>query len=193
MIAFRYGVYELLGSSVRRVAYMTMVGRIDQFLVGMTFAHYAGAMARQHIIALVVAALWMAFWSYFYSGGGFERNEQLWLWVFIPSFEALAYGTLIAYYDQTFRPSPAGISGALAKVGEWSFSIYLLHQFFIGYMIDWIEGYLIRLDNIYLLLLASIPCFAITCMVAWLVYEQFEKRFLSHRKNYLAAQGGSVS
>jgi hypothetical protein len=51
------------------------------------------------------------------------------LWIFIPTAEAITWGSLIAFYEgATFR-LPGWLDRALAKVGEWSYSIYLLHFF----------------------------------------------------------------
>jgi peptidoglycan/LPS O-acetylase OafA/YrhL len=51
-----------------------------------------------------------------------------------------------------------------------------------------INDYVIKLDNMYLLLAASLPCFAVTCLISWFTYEKFEKRFLKKRRPYLVDQ-----
>ncbi len=54
--------------------------------------------------------------------------EEL-LWIFIPTAEAITWGSLIAYYDGSSFRMPAWLDRALAKIGEYSYSIYLLHFF----------------------------------------------------------------
>ena len=47
----------------------------------------------------------------------------------IPTIEAITYASIIAWYDNAQFKLPATIDRTLARIGEWSFSIYLLHFF----------------------------------------------------------------
>lgn len=190
-VACRTAVYELWGTPVERFAYQTIGGRIDQFVIGMLLGQFGAFMARRHLAVIGTSLLFLWVWQQFVLFGGFEgthNDAKAWVWIFIPLLEACAYGSLIAYYDHTYRPANSGVSGMLARIGEWSFSIYLLHQFLVGYMAAAINDYVIKLDNMYLLLAASLPCFAVTCLISWFTYEKFEKRFLKKRRPYLVDQ-----
>ena len=190
-ICFRAAVYELLGSPVERLAYQTIVGRIDQFMIGMLLGRFGGFLARRHLVVLGIGLTFMFVWQEFAKYGGFEGTHddaKAWVWIWIPLLEAVAYGAIIAYYDRTFRPSKTGVSGFIARIGEWSFSIYLLHQFLVFYMASFINQQIVKMDSIYLLLAFSVPSFALTCLVSWATYEHFEKRFLRKRRPYLVGQ-----
>jgi rhamnosyltransferase len=190
-VATRIGVYELLGTHVERLAYQTIFGRIDQFVVGMLMGQFGAFMARRHLVALATGVLFLWAWQQFVRYGGFEgthNDAKAWVWIWIPLIEACAYGILIAYYDRSFQPPSTGISGVIGRIGEWSYSIYLLHQFFVGFMANTIDRHVIHLGNFYLLLAFSIPCFALTCLVARFTYEYFEKPFLRRRRPYLGGR-----
>lgn len=190
-IAVRYGIYEFAEEKIRRVAYNTIVGRIDQFVIGMLFAQIASRLAGKHLLAAAVGLIWLFVYSSFVDLGGFYGNvDDRWVWIIMSTSEALAYGTLIAWYDQSFAFSNKGLSGLIARVGEWSFSIYLLHRFFVTSMAQFVNAHIVRLDNLYVAFAFAIPCFAIVCVPCWLSYEHFEKRFLRNRRRYLVSPKG---
>jgi len=190
-LLIRTGVYELFGVKVVRLAYQTIFGRIDQFVIGMLLGQLGGFMRGRHFEAGVTSVTFLLLWAMFARYGGFYGTQEVqkaWIWIWIPLAEAVAYGLLIAYYDTTFRPPRTGVSGLLGKIGEWSFSIYLLHRFLVAPMKSFLVAQGIAFDSFYEMLLYSLPCFALTCLVSWITYEQFEKRFLKRRRPYLAGQ-----
>jgi peptidoglycan/LPS O-acetylase OafA/YrhL len=82
---------------------------------------------------------------------------------------------------------PAWLERALAKVGEWSYSIYLLHFFPIVLLrnIFWESSG--NADNFFLALIAANLAFLAFLPAAAFSYHYFEKRFLAYRKHYLRA------
>jgi peptidoglycan/LPS O-acetylase OafA/YrhL len=172
------------------VAYWTIIGRIDQFILGMVAARCASFFQGRHRLAIAIAVAWVLFWYWFASVGGYYAPDKQWLWIGLPSLEGAAYAALIAYYEKSFRMPAAGLSGFVGKIGEWSYSFYLLHFFVVAAMARGIDRHLLALDNFYLALLFSLPCFLVTAAAAGLSYRWFETPFLRKRVRYL--RGGET-
>jgi rhamnosyltransferase len=179
----------------QHIAYWTIVGRIDQFVFGMLFAliQINTPVSRNVLrwIAGIAFAAFLVLWHQFDRMGGFHHFDgspsPSPLWIFIPTVEAIAWGSLIALYDgATFR-MPQWLDRFLARIGEWSYSIYLLHFFPMVLLrnVFWnAEG---SAGNFYIALIAANVAFLAFLPVAALSYNYFEKRFLVYRRRYLRA------
>lgn len=172
-------------------AYWTIIGRIDQFVLGMVAARCAAFFQGRHRLAAAIGLGWILFWYGFASVGGFYAPDKQWLWIGLPSLEGGAYAALIAYYEKSFRMPARGVSGFIGKIGEWSYSFYLLHFFVVAEMARAIDRHLIALDNFYVAILFSLPCFLVMAGAAGLSYRWFETPFLRKRVRYL--RGGEVA
>ena len=173
----------------QHIAYWTIVGRIDQFVFGMVFALVP---IRRNVLRVVAGVSLLAFlilWTEFDRMGGYYHHNGTPspspLWIFIPTIEAITWGSLIACYDGATFKMPAWLDRSLAKVGEWSYSIYLLHFFPMVLLrnIFWDSSgsssyFFIALAIGTLAFIAFLP-------VAGLSYTYFERRFLVYRKRYL--------
>jgi len=166
-------------------AYWTIIGRIDQFVLGMVAARCASFFQGRHRLAAAIGLAWVLFWYGFASAGGFYAPDKQWLWIVLPSLEGAAYASLIAYYEKSFRMPAAGVSGFIGKIGEWSYSFYLLHFFVVAEMARGIDRHVVALDNFYLALLFALPCFLVVAGAAGLSYRWFETPFLRKRVRYL--------
>lgn len=126
------GWASLQTGSIQPLAYWTLLGRMDQFVIGMLLAHIhhcSRLTPRLRSLLVVPAVAALLGWEYWFNhSGGWpvnDRNRILW-----PLAEGLAYAGVIYSYlgledVRGFRDSlPARL---LARVGEMSFSIYLLH------------------------------------------------------------------
>lgn len=183
------GVYWLEQGSVHKLAYFTLAGRIDQFVCGMMAFQLSQSRAfRRHatLVLLAAATVFVAGWHLFTLAGGYMRMPDYPspspLWIVLPTFEATAYGLIIA----GFECSPAAIGGApgrlLAKVGEASYSIYLWHRVLLEIILTRITP-----DRDFPLALAQmIVAFAGVAVLGWLSYQVIERPFLRLRCRYLA-------
>jgi peptidoglycan/LPS O-acetylase OafA/YrhL len=79
---------------------------------------------------------------------------------------------------------PARLDRALAKIGEWSYSIYLLH-FFPAVLLRNFFWEHAGIGNFYVALVAVNLAFVAFLPVAALSYNYFEKYFLGYRRRYL--------
>ncbi|MDB5700068.1 MAG: Acyltransferase 3 [Sphingomonadales bacterium] len=184
-IAVRVGIFVIWDAQhVQDAAYWTIIGRIDEFALGMLFARYSHWFAGRHFIGAATGIIWVALWYAFVQAGGIHDVGHQWIWIGLTTVEGLFYAVLIAYYDRSFTMPDTGISGAIAKIGGYSYGIYLLHFFIIGKSSRWIESHVTTLDNFYLTLLLTVPPFLITAALARLSYRCIELPFLRFRTPY---------
>jgi peptidoglycan/LPS O-acetylase OafA/YrhL len=179
----------------QHIAYWTIVGRIDQFVFGMLFALVPIQRKVLNLVAGIAFVSFLVWWTEFDRMGGYnhfgDAASPSPLWIVLPTVEAITWGSLIAWYDgATFRV-PAWLDRPLAKVGEWSYSIYLLH-FFPAVLLRnvfWDHG---SIGNFYLALIAANLAFLAFLPVAGLSYNYFEKFFLAYRRRYLREPVGAA-
>jgi peptidoglycan/LPS O-acetylase OafA/YrhL len=173
----------------QHIAYWTIVGRIDQFAFGMLFALVPVRRNVLRVVAGISFAAFLVLWNEFDRMGGFHHfngtPSPSPLWIFLPTVEAMTWGSLIAFYDGATFKMPAWIDRALAKVGEWSYSIYLLHFFPMVLLRNVFWDRTGTGDNFFIALIAANLAFVAFLPVAALSFRYFEKRFLVYRKPYL--------
>ena len=187
-LAIRFDWWRTFGET-EHLAYWTILGRIDQFVFGMLFALTPISPRVRRIIAGVSGAAFLLLWHAFDRQGGYWNHGNAAstdpLWIVIPTIEALTYASFIAWYDNAQFKLPARLDRALAKIGEWSFSIYLLH-FFPAVAL---RNYFWTADgtgnNFYVAWIGANVAFVCFLPVAALSYNYFEKRFLVYRRPYL--------
>jgi peptidoglycan/LPS O-acetylase OafA/YrhL len=184
----RFDWWRTFGEA-QHVAYWTIIGRIDQFVFGMLFALVPIQRKVLRIIAGVSLISFLALWTEFDRMGGFHHFDgtpsKSPLWIVIPTVEAITFSSLIAFYDGSTFKMPAWLDRALAKVGEWSYSIYLLHFFPIVLMRHLFWESQGDAGNFYFALLAANFAFLAFLPIPAASYHFFEKRFLAYRKHYL--------
>ena len=187
-VGARVGFYILVGE-VQSVSYWTIIGRIDQFLLGTIGFKLKDHIASKKHLALPIAFFFLVFWFYFDTLGGFYNPEanvtNKALWIIIPTIEGISYAFLIAWYDKRSRPSNALISRFIAMVGNYSYSIYLLHFFFVFEISEFINSKIIALSNSYIVLLVAIPSFLVILPISFISFKLIEAPFLRFRKSYL--------
>ncbi|MGY4364284.1 peptidoglycan/LPS O-acetylase OafA/YrhL [Bradyrhizobium sp. LB1.3] len=175
---------------VQLVAYWTIVGAIDQFLLGMFFATAGFGVKVRRFLAFTGGLLFLVFWQIFDADGGFFNLDGTYpspsaLWIIIPSIQAVAFGSFIDWYDKSAITVPRKVDLCLRKVGEWSYSIYLLHFFLRAASISLVEGRVGQDANFWWALPAATVLFAAFAPLAGLSFEFFEKPFLRLRKAYI--------
>ena len=184
----RYDWWRSFGEA-QHIAYWTIVGRIDQFVFGMLFALIAVRRSVLRIVTGMSLAAFLVLWTEFDRMGGFHNYtgapSTSPLWIFIPTAEAITYGSLIAFYDGASFRMPGWLDRTLAKVGEWSYSIYLLHFFPAVFLRNLFWEYDGASNNFFIALIVANLAFLAFLPVARFSYNNFEKRFLVYRRPYL--------
>ncbi len=195
VVAAAIGLRALLHhvySDILTPSYFTLVGRIDQFALGMIVFHYRSVIAHRHWLALAVIAAFLLFYWQFDSHGGYAQSRSIpWLralWIFMPTIEGLSYAIAIAWYDAAYRPGANRIASGLAaffgRLGEYSYSVYLLHVFVVFHVPYFITRRIMDISNLYIACLWSFAFFCLMIIPGYLSYRFIEAPFLRLRRRY---------
>ncbi|MGB7181384.1 MAG: acyltransferase, partial [Burkholderiaceae bacterium] len=187
-IAVRLFFYYQYGE-VQTLAYWTIAGRIDQFALGMIIFQYRDHLARRHLPALLTAVVFsLLYWAFDRLGGFYQYPtypSPSRLWILLPTIEGIAYDILIAWYDSSFTPSSSGLSKLIGRLGEYSYSIYLLHVFVVFDAARLVHENAMEISNFYLACIWSLAFFILMIVPGYLSFRFIEAPFLGLRKRYL--------
>jgi peptidoglycan/LPS O-acetylase OafA/YrhL len=181
------------GLDLNQLTYYSIVGRIDQFLIGMVAAHLFPKV-RRHLTrvwptlvaaAVVVAALWCFDQAHGYA------EPALWRTVWV-DVEGVVWAGLILTYVSMRRAGRGRTSVALAWVGERSYGVYLLHMPVIYVLAT--RGWRLELGHgsvVDAVATAAVLVLPGAVLLASLTFAAIEQPFLSLRGGY-AARGPVV-
>lgn len=132
-VVARLAVYMATGS-VKPISYVTIFGRIDDFIIGMMFGlcfdQIKRTLAHPIFFLLSFIPLWLAA-SHFHTFGGLNVSANSYVWIYWPTIEGTVWGFVIAAYVASRFRLPQLLSSWCAFVGTLSFSIYMTHYFFL--------------------------------------------------------------
>ena len=195
-LALRSYLYQR-NNGVQYLAYWTIVGRIDQFVLGMVLFQFRSYVARRHLLVLGTIVAFMAFyWNFDRLGGWYNYPyypSPKPLWIFMPTIEGLCYAVGIAWYDSSFKPSTSLISRLIGRLGEYSYSIYLIHFFVVFRAARFIHERVMDISNFYLACLWSVGCFTLMIIPGYLSFRFIEAPFLKMRRKYVVPEDQSMS
>ncbi len=170
--------------------YATVVGRMDQFLIGMLAAgwslrrreglkRYGPWLLAASTAATILALAALARYASLY---GPPRN---WLWLFWPTIEAVLWSAVIVGYVAVQPRWPRWLDAALQRGGEISYSLYMLHCLAIYGLYQTVGRIAftgrLRLD----MALNAIPVVLLTLWLAGTSYAVIERPFLRLRGRYI--------
>ncbi|MCC2596129.1 acyltransferase [Pusillimonas sp. MFBS29] len=193
LLVLRIGVYLEYGT-VRFLAYETVFGRLDQFLIGYLcgwlYAEGRWSKALGFPLALPIAFGVLLLTVQWLNQRGGSLNMDAWWWTIWPLVEGLAWAFLVLAYMHFRIPIPKRVDRVLSRLGEYSFSIYIVHMFVVIVASKHI-GLLglssnIAVDATLSALLTALP---LTLLISALTYAVIEKPFLAYRRVYAAKQG----
>lgn len=173
------------GASPRDMSYWTLLGRADQFLIGMLVGYIlASGKKILHSIYFFIGLIGfvvLAFW--FNYQGGWPVNEY---WrIFVPTIEAVICICFIIGYCAIAKHLPNFLFDKLTSLGVVSFSVYLWHYVVISTIQkgNWLVVFTNDpyFDAISTTLLLVLP---ITLVLSSLTWYTIEKPFLSMRCRY---------
>jgi peptidoglycan/LPS O-acetylase OafA/YrhL len=190
MMILRILIHYKTGT-VQWLSYFTIIGRIDQFILGIMAYQFRQYFTRKHYLIVCIALAFAFFYWKFDMLGGFYHNPTFPspspLWIYMPTFEGICYASLIAWYDNSFQHSTGRISRFIAAIGTYSYSIYLLQLFFCPTLMAAINPYL-DLLNIHVALFASGIAFLPMILIGYLSYRFIETPFFRFRAKYIVAE-----
>jgi len=187
-IGLRALYFTELGT-VKNVGYGTLLGRIDQFVIGIgaawlfirkrsVFSHPA------HLLVSGILALASFQWLVSWDSLGTGANSPLWIvW---PTIEGAIWGYLTLSYVSCRIPLPSWLNRFLAALGTMSFSIYVMHNF----AVTWTQKYAgsLRLSgqaDVDAVLKDVFICLPLAVAIAWCTYTLIEKQFFIYRRKYV--------
>lgn len=184
-IVMRIMIYQSTGQ-IWNLAYWTIIGRIDQFLLGILAFQYRHLIC-DRLMAVSTLGFVMFYWLFDMVGGYLNYGSGTIytpVWILMPTVEAVAFAIAIAWYDRKFQPKNTGFSRIAGLAGGYSYSIYLLHWFWVHDAAAFIDSKIMDLSNFYVALTWSFVCFALMIPIGYLSYRFVEAPFLRLRRNY---------
>ena len=174
------------GVDLLNVAYFSIIGRIDQFVLGILMYRrpVSGRAA-----AILFAGLWL-FYIWFDASGGFDHGPSA-AWIILPTIEALGFGALVSWYDR--HPFKGRWLGPIEKSGKYSYSIYLLQFLMVAPAADFVHRHIMRIDNLYLALPWAMVFFAYMTALGRVSYTYIEEPFLRLRRPYFKTSSPSAA
>lgn len=192
-------VYWTQRGSMADLAYWTIFGRIDQFMIGV-LACFAlqdlDARARWQSqragltlagIALLLLIAWLHFGNTRQLFLTDTLSPSLW-WLVQPTVEGLCYGALLLGWVIASRHWQGRISAAFAYVGAISYSTYLIHFAVLLFSLQLVARFDISFSAdpfLHKLLLGLLLVYPLTLLLSVLSFELIEKPFFRCRVNYL--------
>ncbi len=171
--------------------YSTLVGRLDQFLIGMLFAylffHYRASLSRFGNLLLLGSVCLVLANSYILARyfSFFLGQPKQAFWITWSMQEALAWGLLVLGYSLSRFNMPALLSRFMARMGEVSYSFYLLHGMVI-YIAHETLGVVTFVSNPQInAAIIALILFVLVSSVARISYSTIELPFLQMRKKYV--------
>jgi len=190
------------GADMRNLSYYTIVGRIDQFTIGMLagiyYCSYFVAGRRLDYVAIAGTVLVLSLlWGFNRLGGGAVNN---YLWIFWPTLEAAGWAVFLMGYLSIARHFPQILGSALVAAGTISYSIYMGHYLVLDYFLrhDW-ESLLSLSDPLGTAVLNTLLLMLpLVLLLGSITYFFVERPFLQRRSKYMQAvepaeQGVSIS
>lgn len=190
------GMIFVVYGTVQDLAYHTLFGRLDQFLIGMVlgrkYSRKAGLLSNPIYLILAIATVfgvvqWFGANGGFY-GRGFPSPDPL--WIFWPAAEGAMWGFLLLSYVNCRFTLGAWMEQMLAKIGATSFSVYIFHLLVIMAFTKLFNIVPVTpnfaLNVILTGIMIVVPS---TLMLAALTYHLIERPFLTLRRRYVGDSG----
>ncbi|WP_455818005.1 acyltransferase family protein [Pseudomonas cerasi] len=163
--------------------YHSIIGRMSQFLIGMLAACFAlrkPDLIKNSAPFLLITSLVLIFTlSFYYQDNAFFKNVLA-----FPS-EALVFSMMILGYQYLNVNIPLAVDKLLYRLGEMSFSIYLLHSLILKILTKNI-GFL-NVTGFFapdVIIYSVIVLLPVVLMVSGLTYSFIEKPFMEMRVKY---------
>ena len=175
--------------SMRELSYWSIIGRIDQFIIGMLAGIFYQtkfkASAWFDYLAILGFAVVLSVLFVFNQFGGGGLNNHV--WIYWTTIEASAWAVFILGYLSITRHYPNFLSRIFISIGTISYSIYLTHFVVLDFFMQNDFDKIILLENplgtavtnIFLLILPIV----IVCSI--FTHYCIEKPFLQRRKDYV--------
>lgn len=178
------------GANPTYISYWTILGRMDQFLIGMILAviHARTVSEKRSTISMSCALIFSSilillslFW--FHTQGGVFKVT--WWRLFWPTVEGGLWAFFIIGYIRLF-PNPSGLyHKMMSGIGKMSYSIYLLHWLVIRFFVEHASISEIVTDHgLSAIIYTIIVIIPVTLILSMVTYTFIEKPFMDMRLRY---------
>lgn len=172
-----------------QMMYVNIVGRIDQFLLGMIaawlYVNHRSRFAGWWKVGVSAGAVIVALWGFNQAHGYMSDSPWRLVWMDV---EGLVWAGVIVTYVATFK-STGRISALVAKLGERSYSMYLIHFMVISILVA--RGGWIRIPGLPpaydAMITTALYVLPIVIAISTLTYSGVEVPFLKMRIKYLTS------
>ncbi len=209
-IAARVAIF-LLNGTVHTLAYLSIFGRIDQFVIGMILGlNYTRLQAKLgrpfwFLTAWLAVITALLFFERYASADEVSNSA---LWIVSTTIEGAAWGLLIASYTAARFSIPKSLSQVLAFFGAMSFSMYVVHSIVCRLTIRWylplvysqhhryavlsqISAYLQEHQVVSALVYSGLVVMPLAALISVVTFNLVEKPFLMLRTKYIIEPKGS--
>lgn len=182
---------SLLGANTRDFSYGTILGRLDQFVIGMLMAmiYIEKIDLKLPKFSIIPIVLLILFSTSLYNKYGGWPEVAYWkvLWI---DYEGLLWATFIFVYLKTFNLKIK----LLNSIGESSYSVYLLHVVIVTIVIEGKIGFIGFFENQLwnYFLTAVVVVLPVTLLLSRMTYNYIEAPFLNMRVSYIKKKGNGL-
>ena len=183
MIATRFNLAILKGGDIYYNTYHTIIGRLDQFVIGIILGYYyqKGFFKFLEKLKYQIFLLIIISFSFLYLFT-FQKNSVFFVSLSF-TIEAFLWGIVTLSYIYLKLPSFKKLNNILSYLGMCSFSMYLLHLP-IGMMVNQLIGWSVP-NSVSSSLLQSIVRVIFIILVSTFTFKIIEKPFMSLRIKYI--------
>ncbi len=189
MVVLRLLAHGVNPEATRDLAYWTIIGRLDQFLLGMFIGwivvHRAPVLAAGRAwLAVLLSSIAVVVALELFNRNGSWYSTASWkaLW---PTAEGVVWAAFVISWLLVARTVPAGLSRWLVLPGIVSYSAYLLHYAIVVALIDREPIGFAGSGPGNALLNTAVIILPATFVLAALTYSMVERPFMQMRRRYL--------
>lgn len=174
--------------NIRYISYSTIIGRLDQFIFGMLAAQIYLKYSSRNFYGLLtfpITAITAATGLYWLNQNGGWPGQQGFR-VIMPTVEGIIWSALILSYIDISKHLPNLLSTIFAKVGELSYSVYLIHFIVINEFVN--HGLYLHFSDSVInnaLLNTFLIILPMVILLSLITFHLIEKPFLNLRVSYI--------
>ncbi len=183
------GFYFFDRGTVRDLSQWSMLGRFDQFALGLLAAAWyfrrGARLASPVHLGLAIVAMfgclqWLAVW------GGFHRGEKSALWIIWDTVEGVVWAYLLLSYLSCRIVFPRWWDETFSRLGKLSFSIYVFHSYAMYWAVKSFGATVLTGSrDVDAVLLGLFICVPMAVLIALPSYHLIEKQFFVFRRKYV--------
>jgi peptidoglycan/LPS O-acetylase OafA/YrhL len=176
------------GANAQQISYWTVLGRIDQFCIGMIAARLYllrgwRERTRPWMVVPAATAVVTLLWLFNHVGGWPANGAWKLLW---PDVEGAVWAMFILAYLSAGTRLPAPIAAPLTWIGRISYSVYMVHYVVLNVGIR--NSFFLRVTGVPYydaLLTTALVALPISLLIGSLLFETVELPFLRLRPRYV--------